>query len=162
MKQKNIIEKLKTLTDKEKAFAEIWVENFFAFLSKTNTEIAIAAGYAKDSAHQRAYENTTYKLKPHVVNYIEKLKEDFRTRNKISPEKHMARLHYLGKKAEDSKMYGVSLNAEVYRGKMAGYYVERQIIKKEETEEDVESKLKEMVDQYDLITSHERDNNETK
>ena len=45
---------------------------------------------------------------------------------------------------------------------MAGYYVERQIIKKEETEEDVESKLKEMVDQYDLITSHERDSNETK
>ena len=154
--------KLKVLTELEKRFCELYVENMFSNETMTNKDIAIAAGYAKESAHQRAYENTTYKLKPHVVNYIEKLKEDFRTRNKISPEKHMARLHYLGKKAEDSKMYGVSLNAEVYRGKMAGYYVERQIIKKEETEEDVESKLKEMVDQYDLITSHERDKHETK
>ena len=54
---------------------------------------AISAGYAQDSAHQRAYENTTYKLKPHVVKYIEDLKEDFRVRNQITPEKHMARLN---------------------------------------------------------------------
>ena len=73
MKQKNITEKLKTLTDKEKAFAEIWVENFFAPESKTNTEIAIAAGYAKDSAHQRAYENTTYNFN-NISFYIFKYK----------------------------------------------------------------------------------------
>ena len=60
---------------------------------RTNTDIAISAGYAQDSAHQRAYENTTYKLKPHVVKYIEDLKEDFRVRNQITPEKHMARLN---------------------------------------------------------------------
>ena len=162
MKQKNITEKLKTLTDKEKAFAEIWVENFFAPESKTNTEIAIAAGYAKDSAHQRAYENTTYKLKPHVVEYIEDLKEDFRVRNQITPEKHMARLNEIHKLAKDKGQLHTSLNAEVYRGKVAGYYVEKQIVKKEETEQDVENELKKMVDQYDLITSHEREKDETK
>jgi len=151
-------EKLKTLTDKEKLFAKLFVENFFAPETKTNTQIAIDSGYAKDSAHQRGYENTTYRLKPHVVNYIEKLKDDFRTRNRITPEKHMARLHHLGKKAEEQKMLGVSLNAEVYRGKMAGYYVERQLIQKEETEEEVEAKLKDMVERYNLLTSHEEEN----
>ena len=54
------------------------------------------------------------------------------------------------------------MNAEVYRGKCAGYYVEKQLIKKEETEEEVEGKIKKILDQYDLITSHERDKHETK
>ena len=82
--------KLKTLTEKEKNFAELYVENMFSNDTLTNRDIAIAAGYAKESAHQRAYENITYKLKPHVVHHIEMLKEDFRVRNQITPEKHMA------------------------------------------------------------------------
>ena len=75
----------KALTEKEKLFAKLYVENFFSNETRTNTDIAISAGYAQDSAHQRAYENTTYKLKPHVVKYIEDLKEDFRVRNQITP-----------------------------------------------------------------------------
>ena len=151
----------KTLTEKEKLFAKLFVENMFSNDTRTNTDIAIAAGYAKESAHQRAYENTTYKLKPHVVEYIEDLKEDFR-RNQITPEKHMARLNEIHKLAKEKGQLHTSLNAEVYRGKVAGYYVEKQIVKKEETEQDVENELKKMVDQYDLITSHEREKDETK
>ena len=74
-KRKNMkITTTKTLTEKEKLFAKLFVENMFSNDTRTNTDIAIAAGYAKESAHQRAYENTTYKLKPHVVEYIEDLK----------------------------------------------------------------------------------------
>ena len=141
----------KTLTEKEKLFAKLFVENMFSNDTRTNTDIAIAAGYAKESAHQRAYENTTYKLKPHVVEYIEDLKEEFRVR-----------LNEIHKLAKDKGQLHTSLNAEVYRGKVAGYYVEKQIVKKEETEQDVENELKKMVDQYDLITSHEREKDETK
>ncbi len=65
--------KIKPLTDKEKTFAQLFVENMFSNDTRTNTDIAIAAGYAKESAHQIAYELTTYKLKPHVVKYIEEL-----------------------------------------------------------------------------------------
>ena len=154
--------KLKTLTELEKNFAELYVENMFSNDTLTNRDIAIAAGYAKESAHQRAYENTTYKLKPHVVHHIEMLKEDFRIRNQITPEKHMARLNEIHKTAFQKGQLHTSLNAEVYRGKVAGYYVEKQIVKKEETEQDVENELKKMVDQYDLITSHEREKDETK
>ena len=125
-------------------------------------DIAIAAGYSKDSAHQRAYENTTYKLKPHVVKYIEDLKEDFRVRNQITPEKHMARLNEIHQMAKDKGQLHTAMNAEVYRGKVAGYYVEKQLIKQEETEEDVEQKLKEILERYDLLTSHEEENDKRK
>ena len=154
--------KLKVLTELEKTFAQLFVDNMFSNDTLTNRDIAIAAGYSKDSAHQRAYENTTYKLKPHVVTYIEELKEDFRVRNQITPEKHMARLNEIHQMAKEKGQLHTSLNAEVYRGKVAGYYVEKQIVKKEETEQDVENELKKMVDQYDLITSHEREKDETK
>lgn len=145
----------KTLTDKEKLFAKLYVENFFSNETRTNTDIAISAGYAQDSAHQRAYENTTYKLKPHVVKYIEDLKEDFRARNQITPEKHMARLNEIHQMAKDKGQLHTAMNAEVYRGKVAGYYVEKQLIKQEETEEDYERKLKDILERYDLITAHE-------
>ena len=147
----------KPLTDKEKLFAKLYVENMFSNDTMTNTDIAIAAGYAKESAHQRAYELTTYKLKPHVVTYIEELKEDFRVRNQITPEKHMARLNEIHQMAKEKGQLHTSLNAEVYRGKVAGYYVEKQLIKQEKTEQDVEGELKEILDRYDLITSHEQE-----
>ena len=158
-KQKKLAPTIKALTEKEKFFAKLYVENMFSNDTRTNTDIAIAAGYAKESAHQRAYELTTYKLKPHVVTYIEELKEDFRVRNQITIEKHMARLNEIHKRALDKDQLHTSLNAEVYRGKCAGYYVEKQIIKQEKTEQDVEGELKQLLDRYDLITSHEREEN---
>ncbi len=152
-----IVKKQKVLTELEKKFAQLYVENIFSNETRTNTDIAIEAGYAKDSAYQRAYENITYKIKPHVVNYIENLKEDFRVRNQITPEKHMARLNEIHKMAKDKGQLHTAMNAEVYRGKAAGYYVEKQLIKKEETEEDTEKALKEIIERYDLITSHEKE-----
>ena len=57
---------IKTLTDLEKNFAELYSDNYFSQDTKTNTEIAKLAGYAPESAYQRGYENTTYRIKPHV------------------------------------------------------------------------------------------------
>ena len=146
---------IKVLTDLEKKFAELFVENFYSQDTKTNTELAKLAGYAAESAYQRGYENTTYKIKPHVVQRIEELKEDFRIRNQITPDKHMARLNQLGRKAETKDMFGVAVNAEVYRGKMAGYYVEKKLIANQTLDdlslEQLEEKLKKTVEQYDLL-----------
>ena len=47
----------KTLTDKEKLFAELAAENYYASDTKPNYQLAIEAGYAEGSARQRAYEN---------------------------------------------------------------------------------------------------------
>ena len=46
----------KQLTQMQKIFANLYVENFYGKTSLNNTEIAIKAGYAPDSAYQRAYE----------------------------------------------------------------------------------------------------------
>ena len=146
----------KALTEKEKLFAKLYVENFFSNETRTNTDIAISAGYAQDSAHQRAYENTTYKLKPHVVKYIEELKEDFRVRNQITPEKHMARLNELHEMAKSKGQLHTAMNAEVYRGKMAGYYVERQLVKSGDdltllTEDQLDERMKKIREQWGIL-----------
>mgnify|MGYP003635646255 FL=1 len=154
---------IKVLTDLEKKFAELYSDNYFSQDTKTNTEIAKLAGYAPESAYQRGYENTTYRIKPHVVQRIEELKDDFRIRNQITPEKHMARLNHLGRKAETKDMIGVAVNAEVHRGKMAGYYVEKKLIANQTledmTEEQINEKLKKIEEQYNLIVedNHDKD-----
>jgi len=157
---------VKNLTELEKKFAELFVENYFSQDSKTNTEIAKLSGYAPESAYQRGYENTTYRIKPHVVERIEELKEDFRIRNQITPEKHMARLNHLGRKAETENMIGVAVNAEVHRGKMAGYYVERKLLAHQTledlSEEQLEEKLKKIEEQYNLISNEKEPNDKRK
>ena len=157
---------VKILTELEKRFAELFVENYFSQDSKTNTEIAKLSGYAADSAYQRGYENTTYRIKPHVVERIEELKEDFRIRNQITPEKHMARLNHLGRKAETKDMIGVAVNAEVHRGKMAGYYVEKKLIASQSldelSEDQLEEKLKKIEEQYDLIVNEKEPDDKRK
>ena len=92
---------------------------------------------------------------------IEELKEDFRIRNQITPDKHMARLNQLGRKAESEKMIGVAVNAEVYRGKMAGYYVEKKLIAnqtiEELSEEQLEDKMRKLADTFELIERNPND-----
>ena len=119
----------KPLTELQKKFARYYVEAKYGNQHLSNTECAIKAGYSPDSAYTRAYELLSPRISPHVVNYIGKLQEDFRIKNNIDPDKHMARLNFLGQEAEKQRMIGVALRAEELRGKVAGYYVDRQIIK---------------------------------
>ena len=121
---KNIINN--PLTEMQKTFARLHVENSFGEHSISNTDCAKKAGYG--SPGQRAYELTNPELYPNVCKYIEELKEEFRKKNNISPDKHMGRLQYLGLKAEANKMYGIALQSEIARGKVAGYYIERKAI----------------------------------
>ena len=123
---KNIINR--PLTEMQKTFAKLHVENSFGEHSMSNTDCAKKAGYSPESSSQRAYELTNPEIYPNVCKYIEELKNEFRKKNNISPDKHMGRLQYLGLKAEENKMYGIALQSEIARGKVAGYYVERRHI----------------------------------
>ena len=89
----------KPLTEMQKRFARLYVEAFYGNEYLSNTEVAIKSGYSPDSAYQRAYELLNPKISPHVVQYIGKLKDDFRIKNNIDPDKHMARLNHLGRLA---------------------------------------------------------------
>ncbi len=123
---KNIINK--PVTDKQKEFARLIVAHSFGENSMSHTDCAKKAGYAPESAGQRAYELTNPEICPNVCRYIEKLKNEFRKKNKIDPDRHMGRLNHLGLQAEKNKMFGIAGQMEIARGKVAGYYVERRAI----------------------------------
>jgi len=123
---KNIINK--QVTDKQKNFARYIVENSFGENAMSHSACAKKAGYAPESAAQRAYELTNPEICPNVCRYIEELKNEFRKKNKIDPDRHMGRLNHLGLQAEKNKMYGIALQSEIARGKVAGYYIERKAI----------------------------------
>ena len=123
---KNIINK--QVTDKQKNFARYIVENSFGENSMSHSACAKKAGYAPESAAQRAYELTNPEICPNVCRYIEELKNEFRKKNKIDPDRHMGRLNHLGLQAEKNKMYGIALQSEIARGKVAGYYIDRKAI----------------------------------
>ena len=123
---KNIINK--PVTDKQKNFARYIVENSFGENAMSHSACAKKAGYAPESAAQRAYELTNPEICPNVCRYIEELKNEFRKKNKIDPDRHMGRLNHLGLQAEKNKMYGIALQSEIARGKVAGYYIDRKAI----------------------------------
>ena len=151
---KNLVNK--SLTEMQKNFAKLYVESSFGSKHLTNTEVAIKVGYSAESAYQRAHELINPKYCPHVVKYIGQLKEEFRQKNNIDPDKHMSRLQHLGQVAEKNKMIGVSLRAEELRGKVAGYYIDRQIIKNKDdldnmSEEELEKKIEKLLDDNKLL-----------
>tara|TARA_R100000655_G_scaffold24157_1_gene48511 strand:+ start:1013 stop:1510 length:498 start_codon:yes stop_codon:yes gene_type:complete len=158
----------KPLTDLQKKFARIYVEAFYGKEYLSNTEVAVKAGYSPDSSYQRAYELLNPRISPHVVSYISKLKEDWKDKNNISPDKHMARLNHLGVLAEGKEMLGVALRAEELRGKVAGYHIDRQIIKQKGSvedlnEEELEERMKKIEEDYGhIINVKEKSNGKTK
>ena len=95
----------KPLTELQKKFARYYVEAKYGNQHLTNTECAIKAGYSPDSAYQRAYELLNPKICPHVVMYISKLKEDWKSKHNIDPDKHMARLNHIGQIAKKKKNF---------------------------------------------------------
>ena len=144
----------KPLTELQKKFARYYVEAFFGKEYLSNTEVAIKSGYSPDSAYQRAYELLNPRISPHVVQYIGKLKDDWKSKHNIDPDKHMARLNHLGRVAEDNKMIGVSLRAEELRGKVAGYYIDRQIIKNKGVDDMTEEELNEQIKKIETDYAH--------
>ena len=144
----------KPLTELQKKFANLYVQAFYGNEYLSNTEVAIKAGYSADSAYQRAYELLNPKISPHVVMYIGKLKEDFKIKHNIDPDKHMARLNHLANKAEQKDMFGVALRAEELRGKVAGYYIDRKIIKNKGVDDMTEEELNEQLKQIETDYAH--------
>ena len=156
----------KPLTDMQRKFARYYVEAFFGKEYLSNTEVAVKAGYAPDSSYQRAYELLNPRVSPHVVSYIGKLKEEFKIKHNIDPDKHMARLNHLGQLAEENKMIGVAVRAEELRGKVAGYHIDRQIIKKKGgiedlTEEELFERMQIIKEDYGHILK-DKNNGKTK
>ena len=118
-------------------------------------ECAIEAGYAKDRARQTASELQNPKLFPLVVKYIGELREEYQKKYAVTFERHISELARIRIDALKKGAWSAAVNAEVARGKAAGLYIEQKIIRTGKlddlSEEELESRMKEIIDQYSPI-----------
>ena len=118
----------------------------------TKREAAIAAGYSKDRAMREGSELTNPKYSPLVVKYIGELKEERLRKHEVTYEGHLAELARLREAALKKGSFSSAVNAEANRGKAAGLYIDRKIIKtgklEDMSEQELEAKMKQILDDY--------------
>jgi phage terminase small subunit len=144
----------KRLTEMQQRFAE-----FLVFGGPdgpmTKREAAIAAGYSKDRAMREGSELTNPKYSPLVVKHIGELKEERLRKHEVTYEGHVAELARLREAALKKGSFSSAVNAEANRGKAAGLYIDRKIIKtgklEDLSEQELEAKMKQILDDYAQI-----------
>jgi len=144
----------KRLTEMQQRFAE-----FLVFGGPdgpmTQSEAALAAGYSPKRARQEGSELCNPKLSPLVVKYIGQLKEERLRKHEVTYEGHVAELARLREAALKKGSFSSAVNAEANRGKAAGLYIDRKIIKtgklEDLSEQELELKMKQILDDYSQI-----------
>ena len=144
----------KRLTEMQQRFAE-----FLVFGGPdgpmTQTEAALAAGYSPKRARQEGSELCNPRLSPLVVKYIGELKEERLRKHEVTYEGHVAELARLREAALKKGSFSSAVNAEANRGKAAGLYIDRKIIKtgklEDMSEQELEAKMKQILNDYGQI-----------
>ena len=118
----------------------------------TQAEAATAAGYSANRARQEGSELLNPRLSPLVVQYVGKLKEERLKKFEVNYEGHVAELARIKELALKKGSFSSAVNAETNRGKAAGLYIERKIIKHGKLEDmselELEAKMKQILDDY--------------
>ena len=118
----------------------------------TQGEAAIAAGYSPKRARSEGSELLNPRLSPLVVQHVGKLKEERLEKYKVTYDGHLAELARIKDAALKRGSFSSAVNAETNRGKAAGLYIERKIIKhgklEDMTELELEQKMKQILDDY--------------
>ena len=144
----------KRLTEMQQRFAE-----FLVFGGPdgpmTQTEAALAAGYSPKRARQEGSELCNPRLSPLVVKHIGELKEERLRKHEVTYEGHVAELARLREAALKKGSFSSAVNAEANRGKAAGLYIDRKIIKtgklEDMSEQELEAKMKQLLTDYGQI-----------
>ena len=142
----------KRLTEMQQKFAHELVSNEGR---KYAYQCAIDAGYEKDRARQTASELMNPKKYPLVVKYIGEIREEYQKKYAVTFERHISELGKIRQDALAKGAWSAAVNAEVARGKAAGLYIEQKIIRTGKlddlSEEELEKRMKEIIDQYSPI-----------
>ena len=141
----------KRLTEMQMRFAE-----FLVFGDETGpltqTEAAVKAGYSPKRARQEGSELCNPRLSPLVVKYIGELREERIRKHEVTYEGHVAELARLREAALKKGSFSSAVNAETNRGKAAGLYIDRKIIKtgklEDMSEQELEAKMKQLLNDY--------------
>ena len=144
----------KRLTEMQQRFAELVV---FGGPEGpvTQTEAAKIAGYSEKRCRQEGSELLNPKLSPLVVQYVSKLKEERMKKYEVNYENHITELARIKEAALKKGSFSSAVNAETNRGKAAGLYIDRKIIKtgklEEMSVEQLEAKMKKILEDYSQI-----------
>ena len=144
----------KRLTEMQQRFAELVV---FGGPDGpvTQTEAAKIAGYSETRCRQEGSELLNPKLSPLVVQYVSKLKEERNKKYEVNYENHITELARIKEAALKKGSFSSAVNAETNRGKAAGLYIDRKIIKtgklEEMSVEQLEAKMKKILEDYSQI-----------
>ena len=144
----------KRLTEMQQRFAELLVFGDESGVL-TQSEAAIKAGYSPKRARQEGSELCNPKLSPLVVKYIGELKEERLKKHEVTYEGHVAELARLREAALKKGSFSSAVNAEANRGKAAGLYIDRKIIKtgklEDLSEAELENKMKQILSDYEQL-----------
>ena len=108
------------LTNRHREFARYYVEGIYS-----NAECARKAGYAENSAGSIAGHLLAGKKFPHLVEYIQELREERERRYGVSVTGQLKRLHELSSGAEEAGQFSAAINAEKIRSALGGLTVDR-------------------------------------
>ena len=121
----------------------------------SKTEAAILAGYSPKRAAQEGSELTNPRQSPLVVAYVGKLHDERLQKHQVTYERHVAELDRIKQAALKKSSFSSAVNAEVARGKAAGLYIDRKIIKtgklEDMSEEQLEAKMKQILSDYEPL-----------
>ena len=144
----------KRLTEMQKKFAEYLV---FGGPNGpvTKSEAAELAGYSKENSRHEGSTLTNPKLYPLVVQYIGNLREEKLKKYEVTYDGHVAELGKIRERALKKGAWSAAVNAETNRGKAAGLYIDRKIIKtgklEDLSEQELEDKMKKILEDYSQI-----------
>jgi len=92
------------------------------------------------------------RLSPLVAKYVGELREERLKKHEVTYEGHIAELARLREAALKKGSFSSAVNAEANRGKAAGLYIDRKIIKTGKLEDlsemELEAKMKQILDDY--------------
>ena len=141
----------KRLTEMQKRFCQFLV--FGGPDGPVNKmEAAELAGYSFKRARIEGSELTNPRLSPLVVKYKDELEQERDLKFGVTYENHIAELARIKTLALKKNSFSAAVNAETNRGKAAGLYIDRKIIKhgklEDMSEQELELKMKQILDDY--------------
>jgi len=148
----------KRLTEMQKRFCQFLV--FGGPEGPVNKmEAAELAGYSPKRARIEGSELTNPRQNPLVVRYKDELEQERDLKFGVTYENHIAELARIKTAALKKSSFSAAVNAETNRGKAAGLYIDRKIIKhgklEDMTEEQLKAKMKQIEDDYGALLSED-------
>jgi|TARA_R100001440_G_scaffold54810_1_gene74615 hypothetical protein len=120
IKKKIEAEHDRQLTNRQMTFAQKIVEGIYS-----NAECARLAGYSVEVANVSASKLLNGRDYPHVVEYIEELRQERERRYGVTTIGQLERLYTLSVGAEEAGQFSAAINAEKIRSALGGLTIDR-------------------------------------